>query len=214
MCRLLLIKSKSKINIEDHLIKFSLIAKNSQEFQGHGWGCSYLVDNDWIHYKNIKPIWETDLTQFGKTTQIIAHVRSAFENKNIFIENNMPFYDNKYIFVFNGELRGVRINSEGIIGAEKIFNFIKRFESMGMKDAMKKATKIIVKRSSSIKAMNIIIADKTKVYFSSIFNENKDYYQMYYKKTENELVICSEIYPNETGWKKINNNSNGVFIWQ
>jgi len=77
---------------------------------------------------------------------------------------------------------------------------------------MKKATKIIVKRSSSIKAMNIIIADKTKVYFSSIFNENKDYYQMYYKKTENELVICSEIYPNETGWKKINNNSNGVFI--
>ncbi len=63
MCRLLFIKSKTEFNISDHLKIFSEICKNSKEFQGHGWGCSYLVNNEWIHYKNIKPIWEDDTSQ-------------------------------------------------------------------------------------------------------------------------------------------------------
>ena len=46
--------------------------------------------------------------------------------KGIKIENNMPFTGGNYVYVFNGELRGVRIKEKGRIGAEKIFNYINR----------------------------------------------------------------------------------------
>ncbi|MEN8191265.1 MAG: hypothetical protein ABFS12_00530 [Bacteroidota bacterium] len=211
MCRLLFVQNKRDFNISEHLTKFAHIAQHSKEFQGHGWGCSYLKNNEWIHYKNIKPIWEDDLLQFGKSNRLIVHARSAFEDKDIVVENNMPFYDDKYIFIFNGELRGVKINAEGRIGAEKIFNFIKRFDKNGMENTLKKGSEIIQKRTSYVRAMNIIIAEKEKVHYFSLFNEDPDYFQMHYKKNQEELIICSEVYPNETGWNKIDNNSYGVF---
>ena len=186
MCRLLFIESKKNFSIPEHLDIFSEICKNSKEYQGHGWGCSYLQDNMWIHYKNIKPIWEDDVRQFTTTNRLIVHARSAFQDKDIFVENNMPFYDDKYIFIFNGELQGVKIKSEGRIGAEKIFNFIKRFHNNSMEDALLKGTEIIKKRSNYVRAMNIIIADKENVYVSSTYNEDPDYFGMHYKRTDNQ----------------------------
>jgi glutamine amidotransferase len=52
------------------LKKFADIARNSKEYQGHGWGCAYQddgPDGTWKIYKNISPIWEDDLEQFGRT---------------------------------------------------------------------------------------------------------------------------------------------------
>ena len=211
MCRLLFVQNKNEFSISEHLSKFATIAKNSKEYQGHGWGCSYLTDNEWIHYKNIKPIWEDDLSQFPKSKRLIVHARSAFEDKDIIVENNMPFNDDKYIFIFNGELRGVKIKADGRIGAEKIFNFIKRFDKSGMDKALPKGVEIINKKSAYIRAMNIIIAEKESVHYSSLYNEDEEYFQMHYKQSDSELIICSEVYPNETGWNKIANKSNGVF---
>ena len=211
MCRLLFVKSKTEFNISDHLKIFSEICKNSKEFQGHGWGCSYIVNDDWVHYKNIKPIWEDDTTHFPSTKRLIVHARSAFQDKDIVIENNMPFYDDRHIFIFNGELNGVKIKADGRIGAEKIFNFIKRFDNGNMFNAIKKGVDIIIKRSDYVRAMNIIVADKKNIYVSSTYNEDPDYFGMHYKKTNEDLVICSEVYPKESGWKSIENNFNGEF---
>lgn len=211
MCRLLFVQAKNSFDIEYHLKQFASIAKNSKEYQGHGWGCSYIVNNKWVHYKNIQPIWNDDLTQFPKSNRLIVHARSAFEDKNIVVENNMPFYDNDYVFIFNGELRGVKIKAEGRIGAEKIFNFIKRFDKDGIDKALQKGTEIIGKKASYIRAMNIIVSEFDKVHYYSLFNEDQEYFQMYYKKNKDELIICSEVYPNETGWNKIENKSCGVF---
>ena len=211
MCRLLFIKSEKEFNISEHLNIFSQICKNSKEYQGHGWGCSYLVDDTWIHYKNIKPIWEDTVTKFPSTNRLIVHARSAFQDKDIVVENNMPFYDDEYIFIFNGELNGVKIKSEGRIGAEKIFNFIKRFNNHNMFLAIKKGTEIIIKRSDYVRAMNIIIADKNRVFVSSNYNEDPEYFGMHFKKSKDELIICSEVYPKESGWERIENNFNGEF---
>jgi len=211
MCRLLFVKSDSKFKIIDHLEIFAGICKHSKEYQGHGWGCSYLVNDEWIHYKNIKPIWEDNLSQFEETNRLIVHARSAFQDKDIVVENNMPFYDDEHIFIFNGELNGVKIKSEGRIGAEKIFNFIKRFNNGDMNTALEKGVSIINKRSQYVRAMNIIIADKESVYVSSTYNEDPDYFTMSYKKTNNDLIICSEVYPDSSGWQNIDNNFIGVF---
>lgn len=212
MCRLLFIKSPNDIEISNHLITFSNICKNSKEYQGHGWGCSFLVNDKWKHYKNIKPIWEDDVSQFGRTNRLIVHARSAFQDKDIYIENNMPFYDENYIFIFNGELNGVKIRSEGRIGAEKIFNFIKRFNNNGnMLEALEKGIKIIINRTNYVRAMNIIISDKQNVFVSSTFNEDPDYFGMHYKKIGEDIIICSEKYPGEAGWENIGNNFIGEF---
>ncbi len=211
MCRLLFVKSETEFLIKEHLLPFSSIAKSSKEYQGHGWGCSYLVDEKWKHYKNIKPIWEDDISRFGKTDRLIVHARSAFQDKDVFVENNMPFYDDKYIFIFNGELQGVKLKAKGRIGAEKIFNFIKRFDKGNMKTALQKSLKIINIRSKYVRAMNIIITDKQNTYISSTYNEDPDYFSMSYKKDNNSTVICSQAYPGETNWTKIENNSVGVY---
>ncbi len=211
MCRLLFVQNKNEFSISEHLSKFATIAKNSKEYQGHGWGCSYLIDEEWIHYKNIRPIWEDNFEQFPKSKRLIVHARSAFEDKDIVVENNMPFNDDKYVFIFNGELRGVKIKADGRIGAEKIFNFIKRFDKSGMDKALPKGVEIIEKKSAYIRAMNIIIAEKEKVHYSALFNEDEEYFTMHYKQSDDELIICSEVYPNETGWNKIENKTNGVF---
>ncbi|HMS66381.1 MAG TPA: hypothetical protein PKD83_14150, partial [Ignavibacteria bacterium] len=105
MCRLLFVRSETEFNPKEYLEKFAKLSKESKEFQGHGWGCSYLENNEWKHYKNICPVWEDDLSQFGKTKLITVHARSAFRDEGIVIENNMPFHDDRYIFTFNGELR-------------------------------------------------------------------------------------------------------------
>lgn len=191
MCRLLVIKSEKEIEISSALTRFADKCRQSKEYQGHGWGCAYL-DNGWRSYKNINPIWEEDFEKFGSTKILLAHARSAFEDKDIVIENNMPFQNNNQIFIFNGELQGVRIRQKGRIGAEKIFNYIQRFHKGDLKQAISKAVKIIRKRTKYVKAMNFIILDKTdnNIYLSVNFNERPEYFTMYESK-ENGLQLCS-----------------------
>ncbi|UCE07416.1 MAG: class II glutamine amidotransferase [bacterium] len=211
MCRLLLIKSHNEFPIVDHLRQFAHVAKHSREYQGHGWGCAYLVDDEWQIYKNIKPIWEDDLEQFGKTTQLLAHARSAFRDEGIKVENNMPFQKDDFIFIFNGELHGVKIKEQGRIGAEKIFNFILRFHKGDLFQAISKAIEIIKKRSQYVRAMNIILSDKKQVYISSAFNEDDDYFTMHSKKSGESLIACSDPYEGESDWHKIPNNTTKVY---
>jgi len=211
MCRLLFVKSENKFEIEHYLKIFAELCKSSKEYQGHGWGCSYLVDGQWVHYHNISPIWKDNLTQFKSTKHLTVHARSAFHDKGIFVENNMPFYDEKYIFTFNGELQGVKIKSEGRIGAEKIFNFIKRFDKGNITGAIEKGVSIIKKRTEYLRAMNIIITSKEGTVLSSNFNEDPGYFQMSKKIAGDTTVLSSVAFPNEEGWQKIENNSIGVY---
>jgi predicted glutamine amidotransferase len=211
MCRLLYIRSQQPFPIHSHLKVFAAIARNSIEYQGHGWGLAYLQDGEWKHYRNLKPVWEDKLDPFGDTRLMLVHARSAFQDRDITIENNMPFYDQRYVFIFNGELQGVRIQAPGRIGAEKVFNFIKRFDHGDMEQAITKAREIIEKRSKYIKAMNIIIADKEAVYVSTQYNENREYFTMHYKESAGNLVICSEKYPGEEHWQALPNKSMKVY---
>ncbi|MEM4397518.1 MAG: class II glutamine amidotransferase [Candidatus Woesearchaeota archaeon] len=227
MCRLLYIKSNEFFDINYYLEKFAVICKNSKEYQGHGFGLAYLDEkNNYQYYKNIKPIWENDFsyTKNKKTKILIAHARSAFEDKDIIIENNMPFYDENYVFIFNGELRGVRIKEQGRIGAEKIFNFIKRFDKKenqdskkeSMKKAMEKAISLIKKRTDYIKALNIIIADKENAFVNNYFTTDEEYFCLRMKKEKKinqdkpnefneKLIICSQEFEddNKEEWKKL-----------
>jgi glutamine amidotransferase len=211
MCRLLAVRSQDAFSPAPYLEKFAFIAKNSKEFQGHGWGCAWLDPaGQWQIYRNIRPVWEDDFSPFPATTLLVAHARSAFEDKDIVVENNMPFSDGRAVFIFNGELRGVKIKEEGRIGAEKIFNFIRRFDSGDPLAALKKATGIIRNRTRHIRGMNIIVVKDRKIYLSTYFQGDPDYFTMHCKE-DKQFVLCSDPFPSEQGWKDIPNDTERVW---
>ena len=223
MCRILLVRSKTPFAIADELRPFASIAQHSREYQGHGWGCSWLTESSansgsqttrsqtsgadnsvsdtaagnnsgvgWQHYHNIQPVWQDDLTQFASTTTLLVHARSAFRDEGIAVENNMPFTDGESVFIFNGELRGVKIKSEGRIGAEKIFNYIRRMDKGDKLQALDKAVTIINRRTQYVRAMNILMSDGKQCLVSSTYNEDPDYFQMHRSVHEGVERVCSE----------------------
>ena len=207
MCRLLTIKSETPFDITPHLNQFAEVAKNSKEYQGHGWGCAYQDPaGRWQFYRNINPVWQDDLSRFSETTLLVAHARSAFEDRDIVVENNMPFFDGRTVYIFNGELRGVKIREEGRIGAEKIFNFIRRFDKGDTLQALSKAVGIIKNRTRHIRGMNIIMVNETGIFVSSYFTEDETYFTMSYREGS-DLIICSDPYPSEINWQNIANES-------
>ncbi len=207
MCRILFAKSDENFSITELLYSFAEISRTSREYQGHGWGCAWLDRGEWRQYHNIRPIWEDDLTQFEESSLLLVHARSAFRDEGIMVENNMPFSDGESIFIFNGELRGVKIKSEGRIGAEKIFNYIRRFDKGCKLAAIDKAVDIIRKRSNYIRAMNIILSDGKQHILSTTYSETPEYFQMHQKQAHNMELVCSQPFPGENNWQPIANNS-------
>jgi predicted glutamine amidotransferase len=193
----------------DWLGPFAAMSESSREFQGHGWGCAWLDENDqWQQYHNINPVWEDDFSLFGKARLLLVHARSAFRDEGIVIENNMPFSDGQSIFIFNGELRGVRVKSEGRIGAEKIYNYIRRFDKGDQLAALSKGTDIIKKRSQYIRAMNIILSDGKQTSLSTHYSESPDYFQMHRLTTPSIDVVSSRPLNTDSGWQPIENGTN------
>jgi len=187
LCRLLYVNSKEEFSIAEYLKKFAGVAKQSREYQGHGWGFAFSQYDKWNYYKNIKPIWEDDLTQFGKSKRIIAHARSAFKDEGIVVEN--------------------KIKEEGRIGAEKIFNYIQRFDKGNIKAALQKGTGIISTKSAYVKAMNILLTDKSAAYVYSQFNEDEDYFTIHRKIKNETIIVCSDPFAGEIDWEPVQNNS-------
>ena len=206
MCRILFARADSAFSIPDLLTPFAEMARNSREFQGHGWGCAWREGNDWRQYHNIQPIWEDDFDGFGETPLLLVHARSAFRDEGIVVDNNMPFSDGRSVFIFNGELRGVRIQSEGRIGAEKIYNYIRRFDKGDLCAATARATDIIRKRSAYVRAMNIILSDGEQSCVSSSFGEDPDYFQLYRKQAPGLELVCSQPLDDD-GWQPIDNHT-------
>ena len=215
MCRLLLISNPEGIDPHDHLAAFRVLSRNSREFQGHGWGCGWLDHSrGWQMHHSINPIWE-DTFAPPKTTLLLVHARSAFRDEGIVVENNMPFSDGTHIFIFNGELRGVRIKAQGRIGAEKIFNTIKRFNQSpnstsadnGLLNAVDRAVMVINKRTRYVRAMNFIVASSSEVVVCSQYSEDPDYFQLRQSQWHNTRVICSAEYDFAgQPWQRIENH--------
>ena len=213
MCRILYARADTAFSISELLEPFAEMARTSKEFQGHGWGCAWLdtqadaAGSRWRQYHNIRPLWEDDLDQFGNSQLLMVHARSAFRDEGIVVENNMPFSDGESMFIFNGELRGVRIQSEGRIGAEKIYNYIRRFDKGDLCAATSRAVDIIKKRSSYVRAMNIILADTEQSCVSTSYSEDPEYFQMYRKEIDGVQLVCSRPLGDESDWRSIENNT-------
>jgi glutamine amidotransferase len=206
VCRILYARGDQAFSIAGLLAPFAELARDSREFQGHGWGCAWLEDDGWRQYHDIRPVWEDERSGFGRTRLLLAHARSAFRDEGIRVENNMPFSDGRSVFVFNGELRGVRVKSEGRIGAEKIYNYVRRFDRGDLCEAATRATDIIRRRSAYVRAMNFILSDGEQTCLSTNYAEDPGYFQMYQKRGKGLHLVCSQPFSGERGWSPIDNH--------
>lgn len=215
MCRLLCVRGDEPFDLAKHLEAFTEVARNSREFQGHGWGCAWLDDGRWRIYRSITPIWEERARPRGRSRLLLAHARSAFRNEGIRVANNMPFFDGERMFLFNGELRGVRIRERGRIGAEKVFNFVKRFDRGDLRAALERGLPLIEQRTRYVRAMNIVVVDAAlRVTVVSRFSEDPDYFQMSSATVGGARVLCSEPYPETSGpvaWEPVANGTIRAF---
>lgn len=198
-----------------HLAAFADLARESREYQGDGWGCAWIEDGGWRIHRDLSPVWEDRARPGGRTTLLLAHARSAFRGEGIRVENNMPFLDGERAFIFNGELHGVRIRERGRIGAEKVFNLVKRFGSDDMGRALRLGLDAIEKRTRRVRAMNMVVADAAgRVHFASRFREDPEYFQMRRAEVAEARVLCSEPYPGPEGrraWTPVPNGTIGAF---
>ncbi len=207
MCRLLAVRDVEAFPVPDQLRALAVVARESKEFQGDGWGCSWWDGEAWRVYHSITPIWEDRLDQFGPTRVLVAHARSAFRNEGIAVENNMPFVDGTAAFAFNGELRGVRFTAPGRIGAEKLFNVIRRFGGDADTVALEHAVRVVTRRTGYIRAMNFVVANRDTIRIGSRFSEDPDYFTMYQKEAGTRRTVCSAPFAAESGWTPIANGA-------
>lgn len=209
MCRILYLRSGHPVVISEHLKTFAQIARNSSEYQGDGWGIAWRDGNKWRVHKNTQPIWEVDIHRFGRSQEFLAHVRSAFRDSPVIVENNMPFENGEYVYAFNGELHGVKLKLPGNTGAEKIFNLIMRMKRSDLTRSVRDAVRILKARSRYIRAANILIAGHGQAAFASFYNQDADYFTMHRSSQTDIRIICSEPYPGKAGWEPIGNDTVG-----
>ncbi len=213
MCRLLAVRNARPFAIEGELRALAGIARRSREYQGHGWGCAWLQDDGWQAYRNVNPIWEDDLGRFGEATVLLAHARSAYRDEGIAVENNMPFLSGQAAFVFNGELRGVRIREAGRIGAEKLFRFLLKAGAASPRDGLRRAIEAVKARTRYVRAMNFVLAVPGAFQVYSCFSEDPGYFTVHLQRTESGVRVASDPFPGEAGWTALPNDGLEVFAW-
>ncbi len=209
MCRLLALRATEPQNLTAWLQPFAAMCAASPEYQGHGWGIAWRDGNgSWHEHRQLEPIWQSPLEGFGEADLALVHARSAFRDEGIELANNMPFRQGQHIFIFNGELRGVRLSRPGRIGAEKIFNTILGFHKGDLDQALARAVSLIRERTDYVRALNLLMTDGERLYLASHFSETPEYFTLHRLHREGLDAICSQ--PLAGSWLPIDNGTQAV----
>ena len=191
MCRFLMMRGEKPFEAESVLDSFRERCRDSREYQGHGWGAAWRCAGVWSRYKSLTPIWDDAPELPAEVDFLVVHARSAFRDEGIALENNMPFYRGQRVFVFNGELQGVRLRVPGRIGAEKVFHLIEQRDVGDLDEAVAAADELLVSKSARVRAMNLALTDGDRIYASCRFTEMPDYFTLHYRE-DDVAAVCSE----------------------
>lgn len=170
---------------------FRNVCRDSREYQGHGWGATWRSDGTWERHRSLTPIWDDEIDLPKEVDFLVVHARSAFRDEGIAIENNMPFYRGNRVFVFNGELQGVRLRVPGRIGAEKVFHLIQEQDEGDLSAAVASADSLLVSKSARVRALNVAVTDGDRIYTSCRYTESPEYFTLHFRKGE-IAAVCSE----------------------
>lgn len=215
MCRILGLQAEQPVDAAPWIEAFARRCRDSQEYQGDGWGMSWRDNGSWRRYRSIRPIWE-DTIELHATRLVLIHARSAFRNEGIVVQNNMPFLSRDLAFVFNGELHGVRLSAPGETGAARLLHLLQRFSAAAGGDtlaALARLDALIALRSDYVRALNIVVSDGHSLFINSRYSEDHDYFTLHtasvpseqgMRIVSSETISAGEVQPD---WLSIPNNT-------
>jgi predicted glutamine amidotransferase len=218
MCRILGLQADGPVDAVPWIEAFGRRCRDSQEFQGHGWGMSWQEDGRWQRYRSIRPIWK-DRVELPSTRLVLVHARSAFRDEGIVVENNMPFLSGELAFAFNGELHGVRLSAPGATGAARLLHLLERFGTAAAGDtlaALARLDALVALRSDYVRALNIVVSDGRAFFINTSYSEDQDYFTLHtasvpsphgLRMVSSETISTGEIEPQ---WVSIPNHSTRV----
>lgn len=203
MCRFFLAHSTKPTNFQKLFKEFVYMSQKSRTSDGDrqedGWGIGWRDEKgNWRSFKSLKPIWKQ--INFSKklkpTTSLIIHARSAsFARHKRNLNYNQPFLSDGMAFVFNGMLKGVKLNRKlkGEIGAQKIYELIKEeLINNSPQKSLANVHKLLLSHTESIEGMNIGLSDGKKLFAISEFKGNSEYFKLRYYNGKAMKMICSE----------------------
>src|SRR3989344_673618 len=194
LCRFLLARSEKPINPQPLLQDFAGMCKMCRapdgDWQGDGYGIASQKDGRWRLYKSLKPIWQDEdiFSKIGAVNLLVAHARSAgFPQHKGYIEFNQPYVADSLCFVFNGMIKGVRLNMphDGKIGAQKIFSLIKlMIQKDNPETVLQKIDTLMLENSEKIEGMNIGLIQKNGIFVLCEYANNESYFGLHFYQDE------------------------------
>lgn len=207
MCRFLALRRGEGFDPAPLFTRFRERCRESEEYQGDGWGLAYRIGEQWTRHRSLAPIWEDEVALPPRVDLLVAHARSAFRNEGITPENNMPFYRDDRVFVFNGELRGVRVRAPGRIGAEKILHLLSMADRGDLSEALSAVDRLLHARSRYVKAMNVAVVDGDRIHALCRYAERPDYFTLHVRPGD-LAGVCSV--PLDDGFQPMANGETRV----
>lgn len=204
MCRFLVVYSEKAISMRPILVDFAKMCEVSRTHDGDrqkdGWGVSWLNSKgEWKIKKSLKPIWRDRklFIDIPKTKLLVVHARAASYEKTIGdISFNQPFVGKKYVYVFNGHLRGVQLKTKvaGGIGSQKAWSLIESsMKKNSAKAALSEVYKLIKSNTKELLGLDIALVSKKTMVIVSDTNINKDdYYRLWEAEKNGITIVCSE----------------------
>jgi len=192
-----MLKTNTHVQPRRALEQFAEKCKQSKTWQGDGWGIALKNKNGWKIRKGLKPIWEeyNYLRKIPKSEIFIVHARSAsFDKHRGKVEYNQPYTKNGICFVFNGLVHKVNMNKviPGRIGAQKIFSLLTDYlHDLSPEVALKKINNLILGSSERTEGLNVGLSFNGNLYALCQYDNDADYFTLYYSNEENKKIICS-----------------------
>lgn len=207
MCRMMLVKSRTKIYPGKLLRQFAKMCQQSRTLEGYqhgdGWGVAWslpssLSQTKWQAYHSLKPIWNDQeaFEQFPETQIFLAHARSAsFPDQRNILEYNQPFIQGRHGYVFNGMLKGVVLPTSvsGQIGSQKIWSMLlTNLSGSRPAEALAALYAFLKSNTRMIKGCNIGYSDGQSLYALSGASVDSGHFRLQKYCSDNLKIICSE----------------------
>lgn len=202
MCRFMIIRAARPFIPKRYLLAFADIAKNSQsldgDWQGDGWGVCWMEQGRWEQKKSLNPVWadKTHFFRIPETRVLCVHARSAsFPGYKGDLDFNQPFVNDRYAFMFNGLIQGVRypVPVDGDIGSQKVWSILQTLlQKMHPKEALSALAAELDANARHIQALNVGLSDANRIYAFSRYASNKEYYNLRYSVSNGIKILSSE----------------------
>lgn len=193
MCRMLGLLGRYD-SVLHLLLRFGSLSTtgNSPDGKGHkdGWGIGYYSQSITL-LKEATCAAESN--HYGKAVKrvaratpviVLAHVRKASPETPVTIEEVHPFQKNNYLFCHNGSIYQKNGSSLG----NKLDSII--FFDTIMTTSIKES--IYYFRNGEYTSLNFLLTDGKKIWAYREYTEKESYYTLYYLKTDDFILFCSE----------------------